>query len=176
MTTTTSTSHGVHLPRESRGRNADVAGDLVSIFRDGLLIGTVEIPDAHPANLELVAVSVAVGTDWRDRRVRARFPSGGSLDYTPEEVAAIEAASTPTERPPFPEDWDGRTCPACGVDAARTLQAIEETSRYWRGIELTDSGTVLVYDDTTADEGDDERIECLVCHAAWARPESIEYG
>jgi hypothetical protein len=94
-TITTDVVSGVPLPRETRGQGKPVVGTEVRIFADGRLVGTVEVPDAHPSMLELIAVGVTVGTDWRDRTVRARFPSGGSRDYTADEVAAVEATVAP---------------------------------------------------------------------------------
>lgn len=65
-------------------------------------------------------------------------------------------------------------CPDCGHFGC--LQVAEKTTRYWRGFGVSEAGTVFAYDDTTYDEGDDPRIECIVCQATWALPEDVEYG
>jgi hypothetical protein len=79
-------------------------------------------------------------------------------------------------RPPFPDTEYQDCCPSCGADD-RSLQLSEETTRYWRGFQLHEDGTLFVYDEATSDDGDDAHISCLVCLTEWSVvPEDIEYG
>lgn len=85
-------------------------------------------------------------------------------------------SETETEvRPPFPaEDYAG-LCPNCGAEGNGNLQLTEETTRYWRGFDKSAQGVIYVYDDTTYDEGDDARIECIACQSSWEPPDELDY-
>lgn len=115
------------------------------------------------------------------------YPSSGraATDLAPPPAGpAPGAPPAESERPLFPIEQvlaannpgDEVACPSCS--ALGTLQFAEETTRYWRGFGITDDGQVNVYDDTTADDGDDPRIDCTACAASWAIPVELEleYG
>lgn len=80
----------------------------------------------------------------------------------------------PATYPHFPLDAYSETdaCPNCH---GGPVQLAEETTRYWRGLTV-EEGTLFAYDDTTADDGDDPRIECICCGQRWAVPQTLEYG
>lgn len=80
---------------------------------------------------------------------------------------------------PFPLDWDGCTCPACGEgeDESAPLRYVEKIEQTFQvGRRSLTEPFVMVVDvaSQNPDESGPARIECQACWSTWAVP-AIEW-